>query len=369
MQVPFLDLPSHIKPFQKDLERAFHKSLASASFVMGHEVEEFEKEFARYCGAKYCVTVNSGTAALHIALLAHGIGPGDEVITQPNTFIATVEAISYVGAKPVFVDIDEKTAQIRVDQIERAVTRHTKAIIPVHLFGNAADLPALHSLARKHRLVLIEDACQAHGVQYKGKRIGGWGNTTCFSFYPSKVLGTIGEGGAIVTSDKGVWKKMYMLRNHGQQTKNAHEIVGYNWRMQELQGTALRMMLPHSEVWIRARRKWGALYGRLLAGMHPHVVPIEIPPAVKPNFYVYLVRCKKRDELARFLAQQGIGTQAYYPTPVHLQGAYAHLGHGSGSFPITELLAKETLALPIYPELRAAQVHHVATAMRKFYNR
>ena len=367
MHVPFLDLPSHIKPFQKDLERAFHKSLENASFVMGHEVEEFEKKFARYCGAKYCVAVNSGTAALHVALLAHGIGPGDEVMTQPNTFIATAEAISYAGAKPVFVDVDEKTAQMRIEQIERVITKRTKAIIPVHLFGSAANLPALRAIARKHRITIIEDACQAHGVRYNGKRIGGWGNTTCFSFYPSKVLGTIGEGGAIVTSDKKLWKKMYMLRNHGQQNKNAHEIIGYNWRMQELQGTALGMMLPHSEAWVRARRKLGMLYGKLLADMHPHVVPMEIPSSIKPNFYVYLIRCQKRDALMRFLAQHGIGTQIYYPTPIHLQGAYREKKHHLGAFPAAEQLARASLALPIYPELRDAQVRYVVATIKKFY--
>jgi dTDP-4-amino-4,6-dideoxygalactose transaminase len=367
MIISFNDLPEHIKPFRKKLLHAFEKSLHNASFVMGHDVEEFEREFARYCGAKYCVAVNSGTAALHIALLVHGVKPGDEVITQPNTFIATAEAISFVGAKPIFVDIDPDTAQINIDNIEQVITKRTKVILPVHLFGGSADLRALRIIARKHKLALIEDACQAHGVRYRGIKIGGHGNTACFSFYPSKVLGTIGEGGAILTSDKRLYEKMQMLRNHGQSAKYIHQHIGYNWRMQEMQGFALHVMLPHLERWIRARKKIGALYNRLLGDMMPHVIPLQVAREVEPNFYVYLIRCHQRDALVKFLAERGVTTQMYYPIPLHLQSAYKHLGHAKGSYSIAEVLAKETLALPIYPELREDQVRYIAQEIKNFY--
>ena len=367
MKVPFLDLRSQIKSIRTHINSAFARVMESGIFILGKETEGFEREFARYCGARYCVAVNSGTSALHVALLAHEIQSGDEVITQPNTFIATCEAIAYVGAKPVFADIDPVSYTLDASGVERAITKKTKAIIPVHLYGNASDMNALLRIARKHNIAIIEDAAQAHGAKYRGKTIGSFGNTTCFSFYPSKVLGAYGEGGAVLTNSKKMEKAMRALRDHGQISKHAHGAIGYNYRIQELQAAFLRIKLKYLNSWIALRRKNARKYNTLLKSLSANVrLPVE-PPHSFSSMYVYVIRCRQRDELASYLAQHGVQTQIHYPTPVHLQKAFFHLGYKKGDFPVAEQCAKEILSLPMYPELTDGQIRYVTSHIKKFY--
>ena len=367
MRIPFVDLQGQIRAMRREIEHSFQRVLQNPSFILGREVELFEKEFAKYCGAQYCVAVNSGTSALHLALLAHGVGSGDEVITQPNTYIATAEAISYTGAKPVFVDVDPGAYTIDISKIEKAMSPRTKAVIPVHLYGNATDMDKLSPIAKKHGLAVIEDACQAHGTTYKGRKIGSLGNTTCFSFYPSKVLGAYGEGGAVITKSKDIYEKIQILRNHGQAKKNQHIIIGYNYRMQEFQAAFLRAKLKHLDQWIKMRRRSAQLYNKLLSGMEAHITIAEEPSYSRSSFYVYAVRCRNRDKLMNYLAKNGVQIQVHYPTPIHLQRAYRFLGFKKGDFPIAEKQAKEIISLPMYPELRERQIKYVAEQIKEFY--
>ena len=367
MRIPFVDLQGQIRGMRREIERSFQRVLQNPSFILGREVGLFEKEFAKYCGARYCVAVNSGTSALHLALLAHAVGARDQVITQPNTYIATCEAISYTGAEPIFVDVNPGAHTIDISKIKKAITPRTKAIIPVHLYGNATDMDKLSHIAKKHRLAVIEDACQAHGTTYKGRKIGSLGNTTCFSFYPSKVLGAYGEGGAVITNSKDIYEKIQILRNHGQAKKNQHIMVGYNYRMQEFQGAFLRAKLKHLNQWIKMRRRNAQLYNKLLSGMEGNMrIPAE-PSYSRSSFYVYAIRCEHREKLMNYLAKNGAQTQVHYPTPVHLQKAYRFLGYKKGDFPETEKQAREVLSLPMYPELKRTQIEYIATLIRKFY--
>jgi dTDP-4-amino-4,6-dideoxygalactose transaminase len=361
--VPYLDLKAQYRSIKSEIDAAVSKVLESSQFVLGEEVASFEREFAKYCGAAECVAVNSGTSALHLALLAAGIGPGDEVITVPFTFVASVAAILYTGARPVLVDIDPQCFNINPAAIEAAITPRTKAIMPVHLYGQTADMDPVLETARRHGLIVIEDAAQAHGAKYSGRSAGTLGDLGCFSFYPTKNLGANGEGGAVTTNNPDYARKIRMLRDWGQDGKYHHVLRGFNYRLEGLQGAILRVKLRHLERWTEARRAIAAKYNQQLAdsGM---TLPREMPWA-RHVYHVYSLRTSDRNSFRAALGTQGIQTAIHYAIPVHLQPAYADLGYGKGSFPESEAAANEVVALPIYPELSEARVDVVCEKVRK----
>lgn len=363
MKVPLIDLKAQYATIKDEVQEALEPIFNNTAYILGDAVFNFEKKFAEFCGEKDCVAVNSGTAALHLALLAIGIKPGDEVITTPYTFIATAEAISHCGAKPVFVDIDPETYCIDPKKIEAAITPNTKAIIPVHLYGHPADMDAINEIAQKHNIKIIEDCCQAHASEYKGKRapISGIG---CFSFYPSKNLGAFGEGGAIVSSDEAFMEKARLLRAHGENPKNNHKIVGYNYRMSGIQGAILGAKLKHLPEWTEGRRNNAARYNASLTE-----TSLKLPTEKENSkhvYHLYVTESEKRDELSKFLSEKGIASAVHYPVPCHLQPAYAELGMGEGSLPVCEAASKKVLSLPMYPELTEEQVQLVAQAIKEF---
>jgi dTDP-4-amino-4,6-dideoxygalactose transaminase len=360
--IPILDLKAQYQTIKSELDAAVIRVLENAQFILGPEVAAFENEFAAYCGAAEAVGLNSGTSALHLALLAAGIGPGDEVITSPFTFVATAAAVVYTGARPVFVDIDSASFNIDVHRIEAAITPRTRAILPVHLFGQPADMDPIMDIARRHGLVVIEDAAQSHGAEYKGRRVGSIGAMGCFSFYPAKNLGACGEGGAVVTNDAAYARQIRLLRDWGCERKYIHQIKGYNYRMEGMQGAILRVKLRHLEDWTEARRAHAARYGELLAGCGVRLP--EAMPYARHVWHVYTVRSADRETLRAALQQREIQTGTHYPVPIHLQPAYADLGYARGAFPAAEQAAAEVLALPIYPELSGAQLEEVAAAVR-----
>jgi dTDP-4-amino-4,6-dideoxygalactose transaminase len=361
--IPFLDLKAQYRQIKPEVDAAVLRAIESTQFVLGPEVAGFEERFASYCNAKHCLAVNSGTSALHLALLAAGIGPGDEVITVSMTFVATTAAILYSGAKPVFVDVDPVTWTMDPAQIEPAITPRTKAILPVHLHGLMADMDPIMDIARRYGLVVIEDAAQAHGAEYKGRRAGSIGNLGCFSFYPGKNLGAFGEGGALVTSDPEFARKVSLLRDWGQETKYNHVVAGYNYRMDGVQGAVLNVKMNHIESWTEMRRSVAAKYDHLLAH-HPMKRP-QPPSHCRHVYHVYAVGLRRRDFALQMLHDSGIGVGIHYPVPVHLQKAYANLGYRAGDFPVTEELANQLLSLPIYPELRPEQITEVVTHLEK----
>ena len=361
--IPFLDLKAQYATIKDDLQQAVARVFETGQFVLGDEVAAFENEFARYVGADYAVGVNTGTSALHLALLAAGIGAGDEVITVPFTFVATVAAIGYAGASPVFVDIDPKSFTMDVTQLEAAITPRTKAIIPVHLYGHPADMDPILEIARQHGLVVIEDACQAHGAEYKGRRVGGLGDFSCFSFYPGKNLGACGEAGMVCTRHAKYNEKMRMLRDWGQSKRYHHTFKGFNYRMEGLQGAILRVKLRHLDAWTDARRSRAAEYERFLKGSDV-VRPVEMPYA-RHVYHVYAIRTADRAELQRSLQSNGVQTNIHYPIPVHLQEAWRELGYVAGDFPHSEKAANEVLSLPMYPELSNSQVEMVSAAVHQ----
>lgn len=361
MNVPFVDLNAHHRPLEAELRVTFERVLQRSSFILGPEVEQFEKGFASFLGVSECVAVNSGTAALHLVLQALEIGAGDEVITVPSTFIATAEAISAVGARPVFVDVDPVSYTMDPAQAEKVITDRTRAILPVHLYGQPADLDPLLALARRRNLAVIEDACQAHGALYKGRKAGTLGTAGCFSFYPSKNLGCCGEGGAIVTNDPDVAKRVRMLRDHGSGRKYEHDFPGYNFRLEGLQGGILSVKLPHLDAWNGRRRALAEHYNCLLAGSGL-TVPTEMPYA-RHVYHLYVIQSDDRDTLRQQLAQRGIQSGLHYPVPLHLQVAYRSLGYSPGDFPVCERLAGRVLSLPMYPELSLEAVEYVAAAL------
>lgn len=360
--IPFLNLKAQYDSIKSEILVALDRVLQSQFFILGEEVALFEKEFAAYCQAKFCVAVNSGTSALHLALLTHGCGKGDEVVTVPNTFIATAEAISYTGATPVFVDIDPRTYNMDITKIEAAITNKTKAIIPVHLYGQSADMDAIMAIAKKHNLIVIEDACQSHGAEYGERKAGTLSFAGCFSFYPSKVIGGYGEGGAIVCNDEEIYKKLRMLRDHGQVEKDNHMAIGYNNRMEAIQGTVLRVKLKYIDEWIEARRKKAQLYSQLLAASQ-FTIPFESKYS-RGVYYVYVIRAKFRDKVRAHLLKNGVQTAVHYPVPIHLQQAYQHLNLKKGSFPVAEMCAKEILSLPLYPELSDEDINYIVDILR-----
>lgn len=364
MPIPFLNLKAQHQPLKSEIMAALEQVLESCAFAGGPFVSKFEEEFAAYCGTQFAIGVGNGTDALWFALLGLGVGPGDEVITVPNTFIATAEAITYCGAKPVFVDIDEQTYNMDPALIEAAITPRTKAIIPVHLYGQMADIDAILAIARKHGLTVIEDASQAHGAEYKGKRAGTWSDAGCFSFYPGKNLGACGEAGAIVTNNPGLRAKIQMLRDHGQANKYFHSVVGWNGRMDGMQGAILSIKLRHIENWTEARRKNAAAYDHLLANTHGILTPIQAEYA-RHVYHLYVVRTKDRNSLIKALAEKEITCGIHYPLPLHLQEAYRDLGLKKGSFPVAERVAEELVSLPMYPELSKLEIEAVASAIKQ----
>ena len=361
--IPLVDLRAQYLDIKADIDAAIARVFETGQFVLGDEVAGFEREFAAYSGASEGIAVNTGTSALHLALIAAGVRAGDEVITVPFTFVATVAAIGYIGAKAVFVDIDPRTFTMDPAQIEAAITSRTKAIVPVHLYGQPADMDPSLAIARRHGLVVIEDACQAHGAAYKGRPVGSLGHAAAFSFYPGKNLGAYGEGGMVVSSSESFAREVRMLRDWGAEKKYHHVLKGFNYRMEGLQGAMLRVKLRHLERWTEARRAHARDYAQLLvdAGVG---IPAEADFA-RHVFHVYAVRTSDRQSLQRTLQANGVATGIHYPIPVHLQPAYSDLGYKAGQFPESERAANEVLSLPMYPELSRTKLEMVAAAIRQ----
>ncbi len=359
--IPFVDLKAQYTGIKNEVDAAVLGILESCQFTLGSEVAAFEEEFSTYCQAEYGIGVNTGTSALHLALLAAGIGHNDEVITVPFTFVATVAAIYYTGAKPVFVDIDPRTFTIDVKAIEGAITERTKAILPVHLYGQPADMDPILDIAKRHGLVVIEDAAQAHGAEYKGRRVGSIGDMGCFSFYPGKNLGAYGEGGMVVTNNADYTRTIRMLRDWGAEQKYQHVLKGYNYRLEGIQGAVLRVKLRHLEAWTEARRAVAANYNALFSDSE-----VQTPEAMsyaRHVYHIYAIRTQQRSEWQQALQAKGIQTGIHYPIPVHLLPAYADLGYIQGDFPHSEQAANEVLSLPMFPELSRAQCEEVSEAV------
>ena len=364
MRVPFGDLRRHYRSIQTDIDKAAARVLASGWFILGKELERFEAEFAQYLGVGHAIGVGSGTEALHLALVAAGVKPGDEVITVPNTAVPTLSAISFAGGVPVFVDIDPASFCMDVKLVERCITPRTRAIIPVHLYGNLCAIEALTEIADRHGLALIEDACQAHGAAFKGRKAGTFGAYGCFSFYPSKNLGAFGDAGMVVTRDNRFAEQIRLLRNYGQLERYYHEIKGFNSRLDEMQAAILSAQLPYLETWNVRRRQMAAIYDREIR--NDKIITPRQQADVYHVFHLYVIRCAQRDKLRKHLTEYGIGTQIHYPVPCHLQNAYKELGLPRGSFPLAEQYAAEILSLPIYPELSDDEVGFVAEVINRF---
>ena len=378
MKVPFLDLKIQYESIRDEISIAIQKVLENTAFAGGPFVAQFEKEFAEFCGCKHAIGVGSGTEALWMSLLALGVGQGDEVITVPNTFIATAEAISFCGAKPVFVDVDEHTYNMDPNKLEDYLKKRyalcalrsaslPKAVIPVHLFGQMADMDPILEIARKYGLFVIEDACQAHGAEYKGRRAGSLSDAGCFSFYPGKNLGAYGEAGAVVTNDDALAEKIKMLRDHGQPKKYYHDYIGWNGRMDGFQGSVLSVKLKHLPAWNEARRKNAKLYNQLLVDTDGVMIPQEAD-YVRHIYHIYAVRIQRRTALMNALAEKGISCGIHYPVPIHLQKAYSSLGLENGGFPLAEKCCEEFVSLPMFPELKEEQIEYVAAEIKRFYS-
>ncbi len=365
MQVPFNDLKIQYAALKAEIHPALERVLESQSYILGPEVEAFEKAFAGYCGAKYAVGVNSGTMALQLALLALGVGPGDEVITVAQTFIATAEAISWAGATPVFIDVDPAVCTLDVSQIEAAITPKTRGILPVHLYGHPARMHEIKAIAAKRKLFVLEDAAQAHGARWQGNRVGSFGEAACFSFYPGKNLGAFGEGGAVVTNDETLALEIKKLRNHGGVVRYVHDRLGFNGRMEAIQGAVLGVKLKYLDGWNAKRREHAAYYHSQFEGLDL-ILPRETAGA-ESVYNSYVLRSKKRDALQRFLNDAGVQTMIYYPVKIHLLSFYKHLGYQPGDLPVTEELTETGLAIPVYPDMSFAQRAYVAGKVREFF--
>lgn len=364
MKVPFVNLQAQHQPLQAEINTAMAGVFANTSFILGEEVHKFEEEFARYCGVSHAIGLDSGLSALKLALEAFGIGAGDEVIVPANTFIATAAAVSFVGAKPVFVDIKPGTYNIDPDKIEAAITFRTKAILPVHLYGIPADMDEIMALADKYNLVVIEDACQAHGAYYRGRRIGSIGHAAAFSFYPAKNLGAAGDGGALVTHDAALAEKVVAMRNCGQKEKYVHVTTPYNHRLDTLQAAVLRVKLRRLDEWNAMRRQKATLYHLFLEGSG--IVTPTAPNYTIPVWHLYVVRVNHRADFMATLKDQGIATALHYPLPLHLQPYYQHLGYQRGDFPVTEAYAEQIVSLPMFPEISEEQVEYVSESIKAF---
>jgi dTDP-4-amino-4,6-dideoxygalactose transaminase len=371
MQVPLLDLKAQYRVIKAEVMLAIEAVCDEQGFVLGPRVAAFEEATAQYIGSRYAIGCASGSDALLLSLMAMGVKAGDEVITIPFTFFATAGAVSRLGAKPVFVDIQPDTFNIDPALMERAITPRTKAIIPVHLFGQCADMAAINEIAKRKKMYVIEDACQAIGASQGNKRAGILGDTGCFSFFPSKNLGGFGDGGLITTNDKALADSMAMLRVHGSQVRYLHEAIGFNSRLDALQAAVLQVKLKYLDQWTEGRRRNAERYRQLFT-QTKHADRVTLPPTAPGNFHVYnqfTVRAPKRDELRTFLKEKGIGSEVYYPLPMHLQNCYRDLGHQKGSFPLSERAAEEVMSLPIYPELTEPQQSYVVEMIAEFYRR
>ena len=360
--IPFADLQAQYRSIKPEIDAAIQRVLESAQFALGPAVSRFEGAFAAYCGTSHAVGVNSGTSALHLALIVAGVKPGDEVITVPFTFVATAAAIEYAGARPVFVDVDSEFYTMDPGRLEAAITPRTRAIVPVHLYGQAAEMDPILDIAARRGLTVIEDACQAHGATYRGRRCGSMGTLGCFSFYPGKSLGAYGEGGAVVTHDAALAARLRLLRSWGEETRYIHTLRGFNYRMDGIQGAILDVKLRHLDKWTEARARHAAAYARRLADVD------AIAPRVREGsthvYQVYAVRLARRDAVRASLAEAGVQTGVHYPIPLHLQPAYRDLGYVRGDFPVAERLADEVLSLPMFPELTDAQIDTVTDVIR-----
>ena len=365
MNVPFIDLQAQYKTIAPQIDAAIAEVVHTGNFILGKQVTQFEQAFARFCEADHAIGVDCGTSALELALRAYGVGPGDEVITTANTYIATAFAASHTGATPILVDVDPVTYNMVPELFERVITPRSKVVIPVHLYGQPADMDAILEIARRHHLIVIEDACQAHGARYKGRRVGSLGDAAAFSFYPAKNLGAYGDGGMVVTSDPEIAEKVRMLRFEGQSQKYYHDIKGYNHLLDTIQAAVLMVKLPHLDEWNQARRAHAAQYDRLLADSG--VVTPKIASYAESVYHLYIIRVSERDQLQAFLKEKRIFTGIHYPIPIHLQKAYSELGYKPGNFPVTDKIAGEILSLPMYAELADEQIAEVAETIKAFY--
>lgn len=363
LAIPLNNLSRHHGSLKRRILATVEALLKNSHFILGPELETFEKNFATFIGVNNAVGVASGTAALQLALLATGVTSGDEVITTTHTFGATAEAILLCGAKPVFVDIEEDTFNIDAEKVEQKITKKTKAILPVHLYGQPANIGKIRSVCQAYKLKLIEDCAQAHGAEYKGQKVGGFGDAGCFSFFPGKNLGALGDGGVVTTNSARLATKVRLLRNHGRSSKYIHHVLGYGERLDNLQAAILDVKLRKIDQWNRSRRKWAKLYTRLLRGTN-YVTPNEQPWA-RPVYYVYTLRHPNRDTIVQKLGEAGIGTGIYYPLPLHLQPAFKDLGYKRGDFPVTERVVKEIFSIPMFPELEESEVRRVVDALIK----
>ena len=363
MNVPFNDLRAQYHTIKPEIDAAISEILESCAYIGGPALERFEKNFAAFCGAKHGVGLASGTAALHVTFAAMDIGPGDEIITTPWTFIATVEAISQAGASVRFVDCRLSDGCMDPEQLEAAITPRTKAIVPVHIFGQPCDMDPILAVANRHGVPVIEDAAQAHGAEDKGRRVGTFGRVACFSFYPGKNLGAYGDGGGVVTNDDALAARIRLLRDHGRTTKYEHQVEGYNYRLDGLQAAILDVKLRHLEKWTQARQSFAAKYDALLVGTD--IVPMKPRPGVRHVYHLYVVRVPDREMLLPLLAKRGVGVGVHYPIPLHLQPAYQHLGIARGSFPNAERLAGEVISLPMYAEMDERAPEHVVSVLRE----
>jgi dTDP-4-amino-4,6-dideoxygalactose transaminase len=361
MPIPFIDLRTQYRTIQGEIDAAVREVIESTAFIGGRYAQAFEAAFARYCGVSYAVGASSGTTALHLAFAALGIGPGDEVITVPNTFIATAEMTSITGARPVFVDVEDATFNVDPTKLEAAITSRTKAVVPVHLYGQMADMDPVLEIARRRGIPVVEDAAQAHGADYKGKRAGQLGTAATYSFYPGKILGAYGDAGIAVTNDETLAKKMEMLANHGRIGKYEHEVPGFNYRLDGMQAAVLSVKLKHLDEWLEKRRAKARVYNRLLEDSV--VTPKEMPYARHVYTY-YVIRTKRRDQVQAALKEKGIDSIIHYPIPLHLQPAYRGLGYKRGDFPVAEKQAEEILSLPLYAELEEGQIREIAEVVR-----
>jgi dTDP-4-amino-4,6-dideoxygalactose transaminase len=361
--IPFVDLKAQYQSIKPEIDAAVADVLENSAFILGKHVAAFEEEFAAYCATRYAVGLNSGTSALHLALLAAGVGPGDEVITVPYTFVAPVATIGYTGARPVFVDIDPVSYTLDPSMLEAVITERTKAIVPVHLYGQPADMDPILEIARRHKLLVIEDAAQAHGARYKGRRVGSIGDLGCFSFYPGKNLGAYGEGGAVVSNNPDYDKTIRLLRDWGTDRRYHYVLKGYNYRMEGLQGAILRVKLRKLDAWNRARQTHAREYGDLLSGAD--ITTPAVMPYSDHVFNVYAIRSSGRDQIEQSLQARGVHTAIHYPIALHLQEAWADLNYKKGDFPVAEQVSAEELSLPIYPELTSAQIELIASTVRE----
>ncbi len=369
--LPLVDLRRQYASIKTEIDEKISGVLKSTAFILGSEVKEFEKEFAAFCSVGLSVGVNSGTDALSLALLALGVGEGDEVITSPNTFIATAAAISHVGARPVLVDVDPESYNIDVSQIEKGITGKTRAIIPVHLYGQPSEMDATLQIAKNHNMKVVEDACQAHGGEYRGRRVGSLGDISAFSFYPGKNLGAYGDGGAVVTDKNELAGRIRLLRDHGSPKKYYHDVIGYNSRLDEIQAAVLRVKLRYLNVWNEKRRRNARLYSEYLKDLVDKGL-VSTPKEknwAKHVYHLFVIQVDERlrDKLIEHLNARGIGAQIHYPIPIHLQKAYKHLGYTEGSFPVSERLVKRIISLPMFPELEQQEIEHIAQEIRAFF--